>query len=173
MLETTAVLAAAAVAAYTDARTRRIPNWIAGCLFAFGLALHAAFGWQSMLSSLALALAVFAIGTALFSLRFAGGGDVKLIAAACAVLGWPDSAIFLAATLIAGGALGVVFAVSRGRLRPAMANIGAMLTPMLSGSKPFALPSVAGAMPYGIAIFAGAAVVLLAHACNFTMRIHV
>lgn len=171
MIALALVLIAAAVAAYTDVRTRRIPNTLAGAVLAFGLTLHAFDGWESFAISVGLCLAVFALGTGLFAFKLIGGGDVKLLAAASAALGWPDTAAFLLYTIIAGGILGVAIAIARGRLRPVIFNLKSMIFPVLSGVRPAAVPSAVGTMPYGVAIFAGAVILAIDSTLGFHLRI--
>lgn len=171
MIVLTLVLACTAVAAYTDVTSRRIPNAIPAALLACGLAMHAYMGWQSAAISIGLFLAVFAFGTLLFSFKLLGGGDVKLIAAAAAALGWPDTVAFLLYTMLAGGVLGVVMAAARGRLRPALHNVKSLVFPLLSGVRPAPISSSAGTMPYGLAIFAGAAALALGHTFDLSLRI--
>ncbi len=171
MLALTLVLAAAAIAAFWDMKTRRIPNVVSAALLIAGITLHAFAGWQSEATSIGLALSVFCIGTLLFSLKLIGGGDVKLLAAASAVLGWPDTAAFLLYTIIAGGVLGVAITVARGRLRPMLFNLKSMIFPVLSGLRPAAVPSAVGSMPYGVAIFAGASALAIGTAFNLHLRI--
>jgi len=151
------VLLAAACSAYTDLKTGRIPNALVAALLAAGLALSVLGGWQTAAISVGLFLAVFTIGTILFSLKLIGGGDVKLLAAGAATLGWPDTVAFLLYTVLAGGVLGVAITLARGRLRPMLANLRMMIFPMLLGLRPAAAPTAVGTMPYGLAIFAGAA----------------
>lgn len=165
------VLGATAIAAYMDVTTRRIPNVIPATLLVAGLALTAFAGWQTAFVSIGLCVAVFILGTLLFSLKLIGGGDVKLLAASAAALGWPNSAAFLLYTILAGGIIGVVIALLRGRLGPMLANMRAMIFPVLSGSRPVALPSAVGSMPYGLAIFAGAAALALCTVFGFDLRI--
>lgn len=166
------VLITAAIAAYTDVRTRRIPNVLPAALLAAGITLSALHGWESAAISIGLFLGVFAFGTFLFSLGFIGGGDVKLIAAACAALGWPDTVAFLLFTMVAGGILGLSMSAARGRLQPMLANVKSIVFPMLSGVRPAPISSSAvGTMPYGLAILAGAATVALGNAFGLTLRI--
>lgn len=171
MIALALVLSAASIAAYTDIKTRRVPNVLAAAVLAIGLTLHALDGWQSVAISIGLCLSVFGAGTALFALKLIGGGDVKLLAAASAALGWPDTAAFLLYTIIAGGALGVAIAIARGRLRAMLCNLKSMLFPVLSGMHPAAVPSAVGTMPYAVAIFAGAAVLTIGTTLGFHLRI--
>ncbi len=80
-----------AVAAVTDNRTGRIPNWLTLPAAVLGVALHAALaGTGSAVSSLLgllLAVAVPAILYLISQGRAIGGGDVKLFAALGALLG--------------------------------------------------------------------------------------
>lgn len=165
------VLVIAAVAAYTDVRTRRIPNALPAALLAAGITLHAMHGWQSAAISIGLFVGVFAFGTFLFSYKLIGGGDVKLIAASAAALGWPDTAAFLLYTMLAGGLLGVALSLAHGRLRAVCGNVKTIVFPMLSGVRPAPLSSSAvGTMPYGLAIFAGAATLALGNAFGLSLR---
>lgn len=161
----------AAVAAYTDVKSRRIPNALVLLLLAAGLTTRALDGWQSFGLAVALLVAVFAAGTVLFSLRLIGGGDVKFLAAAAATLGWSDAIPFLLYTILAGGLLGVLIAAARGQLRPMLANLRLMAAPMLAGMRPATQASVVGSMPYAVAIFAGATAVLLGNLFGFILRI--
>ena len=72
------------VAAATDIRSRQIANWLT-----FGIALAApAFWWATGLSlwpdvalQFAAAVVTFGACSALFAIRWMGGGDVKLLTA--------------------------------------------------------------------------------------------
>jgi prepilin peptidase CpaA len=128
-------------AAVFDVRERRIPN--ACCL---GLALAgllrlflAVFLSENgpvgpILGDLALTLAVFLAGAGLFAAGALGGGDVKLLAAACLWLGGAHVPEFLLATALAGGVLATAKLAER----------------RLSATE----PRIAG-LPYGLAIAAG------------------
>ncbi|MCA9089586.1 MAG: prepilin peptidase [Planctomycetaceae bacterium] len=72
----------AAVAAITDVRSRRIPNWLTLTCFASGIAFHlrsaGTIGVWPVLSALEGATLAFAILIALWLINGAGAGDVKL-----------------------------------------------------------------------------------------------
>lgn len=161
MLYVLPVLLASAIAAATDLRTRRIPNAIPAALAVAGLSLHALQNPQGLGICIALLIAVFLSGTFLFSLGIIGGGDVKLLAAAAAALGWPQAMPFLIYTIFAGAVLGIGIACARGQLRATFSNIFAIAVPMAAGGRPSLAVSAAGTMPYGVAIFAGATVLAL------------
>jgi prepilin peptidase CpaA len=70
------------VAAATDARAYRIPNWV--CAAIAGLCVATApfgMGLESVWPNLVVGLAVFAAGYALYALTGMGAGDAKLAAA--------------------------------------------------------------------------------------------
>lgn len=101
-----AIVSVACIAsAITDLRTRTIPNWVSFGLAAIAFAFALLHGWPSLAVCAAVYAVVFALGLAMFALRVLGGGDVKLLAAVAASLGFPDAMPFLAYTGIAGGVL--------------------------------------------------------------------
>src|SRR5438105_14206090 len=105
-------------AAWTDLRTRRIPNWITVSGAIAGLTLHIVYGGLSgavhSLAGAALGLAIF------FGLYAAGGmgaGDVKLFGAVGAFAG-PQVLVFVFFfTGLLGGIAGLGLALYRGRLQ--------------------------------------------------------
>lgn len=137
-------------AAVSDAMTYRIPNWIPLALaagfvpaaFAAGLP-GAAWG----LHALAGAGALIA-GMILFALRWIGGGDAKLMAAAAFWLGWPGVAAFLAFSALAGGALAIMILMLRAPTIRPLAQTGPRWVVRLADPKE--------GVPYGIALAVGA-----------------
>jgi prepilin peptidase CpaA len=133
-----------------DAATYTIPNWIPLALIggfplaalAMGLPLGAV-GVQLAVGGLALVA-----GMTMFALRWIGGGDAKLFAAAGLWLGWPAAFTFVAVTAIAGGALAVALLGLRStHVRPFVPN----------GPAWFARLAEPGEnVPYGVAIAVGA-----------------
>ena len=84
-------LAIACIAAFTDLRSRVIPNWLTLPTFLVGLAWQAyQAGWQGALSALLAALLCFAPAYFLFARGALGGGDVKQFAALGVWLGARD-----------------------------------------------------------------------------------
>jgi prepilin peptidase CpaA len=149
------VLAASLLAAAFDLRTRRIPNALVISLFVCGLAVNALGGWHQMLVQIALTAGVLFAGSIAFSLRLIGGGDVKLLAAACGTLGYPAAQNLLLYTVLCGGIIALVYSAIRGQLRATLTNVYAMTLPMFAGVRPAKLQT-GTAMPYALAIFAGA-----------------
>lgn len=153
------------VAAFSDIRTGRIPNWLV-----FGGALYAVvynaffplfprdIGIVFALGGLAVGLAAF---LPLYIFRAMGAGDVKLMAMVGAFLGASATLGSVLATLIAGGVLALALTLVTGRIAQMLRNVtmvfrGAMLT-FATGVGGLAGPDgpSAGKMPYGVAIAAG------------------
>jgi prepilin peptidase CpaA len=108
-----------------DLRFRRIPNWLTLSALAAGVVLNVAAGrWLESVKGLALALAIH---LPLFALRFTGGGDVKLWAAAGALLGPSNWVVLFAFDAVLGGVAAIVIAVRRGRLRRVLSNVARLL----------------------------------------------
>ena len=123
----TGALLVAGGACVTDVRAARIPNALTLLGVVAGLVAHAVLpaglGVGAALAAAAAGLVVF---LPFFVLGGMGGGDVKLMAAVGAWLGWP--AILTAALTIAivGGGVALVVAISRGYLRQALGNLLAL-----------------------------------------------
>jgi prepilin peptidase CpaA len=70
------------MAAVTDARVYRIPNWACAAIAALFVATAPfGMGLEGMWPNLAVGIAVFAVGYALYALTGMGAGDAKLAAA--------------------------------------------------------------------------------------------
>jgi len=147
-------------AAWTDLRSRRIPNSITVSGAAAGLVLHVAYGG---LSGAAQSLAGAALGLAIFLGLYAAGGmgagDVKLFGAVGAFAG-PQALVFVFIfTGLLGGIAGIGLALYRGRLqqtlertREVFMNMGRMRWQQLqeNAGSPNALR-----LPYGAVIAGG------------------
>lgn len=157
------VLAASAIAAFTDVTRRKISNVLVAALLVIGVALQATHGLSALAASLGIFVLVMAAGTVAFSWGIAGGGDVKFLAAACAALGWPAAVPFFLYTVLAGGVLAVAFALHRRTLRSTTANLGLISLSLASGVRPQLQRSRDTDMPYALAILAGAAMALWAN----------
>lgn len=124
-----AVLAVALVACLFDLRSRRIPNpltlgaALAACVFALVQHGFPGLGWSvaGWLAAVALFFPVFALGGM-------GAGDVKLLGALGAWLGAIDALHLALYTALAGGAMGVLVALSRNYLAQALRNLWLLLT---------------------------------------------
>jgi len=150
------------LAAQADVRTRKIPNRITFPAMLLALATHAALGGQQGLMA---SLAGLAVALALIPgwlMRWMGAGDVKLMAAAGAWLGWPQAAIALLATLVAGGVISVIVAARRRVLWTAVQ--GAALTGISTLARavsPGPPPITTGIrFPFALAVLAGCTLAL-------------
>ena len=151
-----------ALAIYGEVLKRRIPNYLtlAGMAFGLGAALieNGVPGLRESALGLLVGGGVF-LPFCLFGL--VGGGDMKLMAATGAIIGYPLVLRALTDTCIAGGLLAVGIAAWNGTLLTAFANafriiFGAKrkrdekMADAAAGDSP--LPTM---IPYGIAIAAG------------------
>jgi len=133
-----ALLALVLAAAVFDVRYRRIPNWLTISGVIIGIALNA-FLAQSLQargmfrSSLIGLGAGFGIYFVLYALRAMGAGDVKLMAAVGAVVGWPNWFGIFIVTAILGGVMAVIVVVVRKRFKKTVFNVGFILNEMKSG----------------------------------------
>jgi prepilin peptidase CpaA len=147
-------------AVVSDFRELLIPNWITVTLIA-AFPPFAAFHLEPMtaLWHVLIALAVLALTTAFFAVKWIGGGDVKLMTGASLWAGPQHFAIFL----LAMSALGFVLAMALLSFR----TYGALITPWLPNNSLLRrLETLAkqGQCPYGVAIGAAG---LAAIPCTF------
>ena len=156
------VIVLVAVAAQADVRTRKIPNRLTFPAIVLALATHAVFGgWQGLMASLAgLAVALALVPGWL--MRWMGAGDVKLMAAVCAWMAWPQAVIALLASLVAGGVIALIVAARRRVLWNALrgaALTGASIVARTTG--PVAMPVTSGLrFPFALAVLAGSTMAL-------------
>lgn len=101
---------------YCDLKWRTLPNWLTLGGAAVALAGRLGFGgWTLFLDGFAAAAVAGAFLLVPFLLRGAGGGDVKMLFAAGAAVGWAGLLPMLWVTSLAGLVMGVVMLAS-GRL---------------------------------------------------------
>lgn len=117
------------VAAVSDARTRRIPNWLvasgmAAALAAQVAALGAAAGSLQWLGGLATGMGIFLM---LYVLGGIGAGDVKLMGAVGAFMGPLGGAHVAVASFLAGGVLALVTMALHRESRQSLARLSALL----------------------------------------------
>ena len=139
---------AMAYAAAFDLLTMRIPNGVSlGIAAAFlVIAPMAGMPAQEMLMHLLVGTAVLIAGMILFSLRYVGGGDAKLLASGALWMGYDQLLPYLAYVTIFGGALALLLLVYR------QTPAGALPLPDWA----MRLHKPRSGMPYGLAIAAGA-----------------
>ena len=124
-LVTAVVAVGMGAAAVIDLRTRRIPNILTATLAAVGVGLAAAgFGRVGLGASILGCLLGLAFMMPGHIFGATGAGDVKLLAAAGALLGPKDTVYAFLYTAIAGGVLALAVAVARRRLNQTLASAG-------------------------------------------------
>src|SRR5437667_8450688 len=112
------VIALVLIAAWSDIRTRRIPNSITVSGAVAGLVLNSFYGdIHGTVQSLAGAALGVTIFLALYSTGGMGAGDVKLFGAVGAFVGPQALVLVFVFTGLLGGIAGVGLALYRGRLR--------------------------------------------------------
>ena len=159
------LMALLVIAAITDVKTGRIPNWLVFGGAAFGLLYNSLFPLFPRDIGILVALGGLGVGLVamlpLYALRAMGAGDVKLMAMVGAFLGTSATVGAVLATLITGGVLAVALTLWSGSVVRMSRNVammfrGTMLT-IATGVGGLAThdgPS-AGKMPYGVAIAVG------------------
>ncbi len=173
---TGAVMLLVVIAAVFDYRTRRIPNWLVFSGALYGLVYNTLFpsfpngNFLFPLLGLAAGLLLF---LPLYALRAMGAGDVKLLAMIGAFLGVKATLTAALASMIAGGALAILFVLLKGRVRLLFRNFAAALhlgaVEVAGGMAPsFHIDSTAsaGKLPYGVAIAIGTITYLVLHQLN-------
>lgn len=140
------------MAAFKDATTMTIPNWISLFLIA-GFFVVIPFvwpGWADFGTHLLVGLTFFAAGFAMFAFGWLGGGDAKLMAATGLWWQWLDAASYVLTTTLIGAALafGLI--------------IGRKFIPVRVLTAPWAYKMFKDEtkMPYGLALAAGALLTL-------------
>ena len=164
-------------AAVYDVRYRRIPNWLSLAGVLVGLALNAfldqgrAGMFVSSLKGLAVAFGSYFV---LYALRAMGAGDVKLMAAVGAIVGWQNWLVIFIITAILGGIMAMILVVARGRVKRTFWNVAFILTE-LKGGRPAYMrreeldvknPKALG-LPHGAVIAVGT-IFFLALSTHFT-----
>jgi len=114
-------------------RYRRIPNWLNMLGLVLGMALNSWLivdgrPWPGLVFSLKGMGLAFGVYFLLYAVRAMGAGDVKLMAAIGALVGWQDWIGVLLLTAIIGGFSAVVLSVLRRRLKTTLFNLGFILS---------------------------------------------
>jgi prepilin peptidase CpaA len=121
-------------AAVFDVRYRRIPNWVTLSGVVLGIALNTIIG--APVAGLGFSLAglgiAFGIYVALYALRAMGAGDVKLMAAIGALVGWERWFGIFFVTALIGGVMAMILLLARRRLKQTLFNVGFILSEMKS-----------------------------------------
>jgi prepilin peptidase CpaA len=129
------LLAVVLGAAVYDVRYRRIPNWLTVGGILIGLALNTFLyqGWPGLRFALTGMAAGFGVYFVLYAVRAMGAGDVKLMAAVGAMVGWEDWFGIFLITAVIGGVMALILVATRGRMKKTLWNVGFILHEMKSG----------------------------------------
>ena len=142
-----------AYATYTEIKERRIPNWLTLGSIVLGLGAAAIEGGGPGLVDSALGMA---LAGGLFLpfclLGVVGGGDMKLMAAAGAITGWPMALRVVCDTCVAGGLIAVAIMAWKGVLLTTFANVFRIIFGMPRRSHGLRNPPM---VPYALAITVG------------------
>jgi prepilin peptidase CpaA len=135
------LLTAVLIAALTDLRWRRIPNWLTVSTVVLGFALNALIAYPAPMDGVWLAgkgfLLAFGLNLVMYALHMTGAGDVKLMAGIGALVGLGNFVgIFILNGLI-GGVLGLALVVARGRLRQTLWNVGYLIGELARWKAPY------------------------------------
>ena len=156
-----AVLVAASV---TELKVGKIYNWLTYPAILAGLAFGAVRGaveagsaWDGFVNhALGFALA-FGVLFLAYLLGGMGGGDVKLMGAVGAFLGWPAALYATFYSFLVGAALGLVLMVWRGQTRAVVRRLGVAIRLLpVPGVRPDeAIPPGSLQVPFGLAACIG------------------
>src|SRR6266567_6361399 len=111
-------------AAVYDVRYRRIPNWLTVSGVVLGLILNSflyqgtspnVFGFSGLFFALKGLGMAFLVYVFLYAIRAMGAGDVKLMAAVGAIVGWEDWFGIFVVTAIIGGIMSLILITVSGR----------------------------------------------------------
>ena len=122
-------------AAVYDVRYRRIPNWLSmsGVLLGLGLNAFLYQGWPGVRLSLQGLGMGFGVYFLLYMVRAMGAGDVKLMAAVGAIIGWRDWFGTFLITAIIGGLMALILVAYKRRVQKTLWNVSFILSELKSG----------------------------------------
>ncbi|HEY3696570.1 A24 family peptidase [Phenylobacterium sp.] len=144
ILVASALTAVLAVAAISDVRDRRIPNWSVLSVLGLFLLWTVAGGGVGLVAALEAAGIAAAVTVTLYAFRIVGAGDSKLFTVVALFTGLTYLPLFALATVLAGGVIAAVSLVSR--------PTRALVMFQMRGKGDFGR-----GVPYGVAIALGGA----------------
>jgi prepilin peptidase CpaA len=152
----------AGIAAVIDLRTRRVPNPLTATLALLGVAFGA-LGIGGLTVGASLAGLVIGLALMLPGHLFGatGAGDVKLFAAAGALIGPVPIAIAFFYTALAGGLLALVVAFRRQRLQRTLGGAARLISTAAASSNAIASPLENNRFAYAPAIAVGTLIAAL------------
>lgn len=162
----------AAIAGWTDLRSRRIPNWLTVSGLVLGIALRTYFqGWPGAKTSLLGAVLGLGLLLPFVLLRSLGAGDWKLAGALGAFAGPQPLADLLILSIFVAGLMAAALVIYKGRVRQTLRNIGHILVSLVTFRLPGTRVSLdnpdALKVPYGVAL----ALTVILYAVAHTFRV--
>jgi prepilin peptidase CpaA len=145
------------IAAATDLRSRRIPNWLTVPGFVVGIAANTALsGWSGMKASLLGAAVGLALLLPFVLLRSLGAGDWKLAGALGAFTGPSILMDLLLGSVLVAGVMAMALVIYKRRTRETIRNIGHILVSLVTFRLPGERVSLDNPeslkVPYGVAL---------------------
>jgi len=145
------------IAAWTDLRSRRIPNWLTVPGAVVGLVLNAVFDrWSGVKASLLGIVVGLGLLLLFVLLRSLGAGDWKLAGALGAFAGPGLLVDLLIGSVFVAGLMAVALVIYRRRVMQTLRNIGHILVSLVTFRLPGARVSLdnpdALKVPYGVAL---------------------
>jgi prepilin peptidase CpaA len=154
-----AITGVVCTAAWCDVTAHRIPNWLSVTGLVAAILLRAPGGVAATIEGLEGALIALTIGLVLYALRAIGGGDVKLLAAVGAFLGFPGVVGGLALMAVLGGAFALASMIRKGLLPLLIFNTVDLIKSWRSWGRAGQLRTLespgALTIPYGVPIALG------------------
>lgn len=150
-------LALGGLAAWTDWRSRRIPNWLTLSGVGGGIALNTILnGWGGLVSAMLGTVVVLALLLPFVILRGLGAGDWKLMGGVGSLLGIKQALLILLATILVAGLMAIVQMTLRRRWRVTAANLSELAKGMfVFGLRPHPVVSLENpqllTLPFGVA----------------------
>jgi len=147
----------ALIAAWTDFRSRRIPNWLTLSGLLAGMAANTVFGgWTGLKASLLGAGLGLVLLLPFVLVRSLGAGDWKLAGALGAFVGPGILMDLLLFSILVAGVMAVILIIYKKRVRQTLRNIGHILISLVT----FRLPGTQVSLddpnslkvPYGVAL---------------------
>lgn len=147
----------AAIAGFTDLRSRRIPNWLTVSGLVLGIAVRAFFqGWLGVKASLLGVVLGLGLLLPFVLLRSLGAGDWKFAGALGAFSGPALLTDLLIGSIFVAGLMAAALVIYKGRVRETMRNIGHILVSLVTFRLPGTRVSLdnpdALKVPYGVAL---------------------
>jgi len=173
-----AVLAGILVAAAVfDLRRGTVYNWLTYPAIVAGLIFGAIAGWADgdLKAGLTDHLLGFGFGFGVLAIAYflggMGGGDVKLMGAVGAFLGWPGVLHAMFYSFLVGVAVGLIWMVWRGRTRAVVRRlaVAVRVLPLLGMKIDEAVPSDAQRVPFAFAVCVGSLWWLVEHEAHVSL----